>query len=434
MAGAHSWLANRSWMYRSVRLYIVDKDGYNLVFNVMSVYKHSIVCETANLLLREQHLYGSSRLGMYTQEEAEMIGASAPVATGYFELIRGDKSYELSNHLGNVLSVISDRKIAVDDEGDVAYYISDVRSYSDYYPFGAPMDGRTWSGHYRFGFNGKELDTEGMGGGSSTYDYGFRIYNAALGKFLSVDPLTSRFSFYTPYQFAGNKPVVAIDVDGKEDAWVHSWTTEDGLNRSISKYDCDQGFQEYKSHMMFQLGIASVPETGVFITNQIWNSDGSFTLSTSYTPAVVIDGRGLFEKMFDGIANGVFSATETLNSWGDPTNGYELDGEQGLTKYSEGCARIGVVFEAIPTPITRVSGAILSGISDVIDTGLDYKNLSATDATNNLLIRLGTNCAGHIVDYAIPLGSTGYPALERASKATTNAVLEELENETTTPN
>jgi RHS repeat-associated protein len=44
-------------------------------------------------------------------------------------------------------------------------------------------------GVYHFWFNGKELDEEGMGGGGSTYDYGFRIYNAQLGKFLSVDPL-----------------------------------------------------------------------------------------------------------------------------------------------------------------------------------------------------------------------------------------------------
>ena len=35
-----------------------------------------------------------------------------------------------------------------------------------------------------------------------------------LGRFLSVDPLTSEFSFYTPYQYAGNKPIAAIDLDG----------------------------------------------------------------------------------------------------------------------------------------------------------------------------------------------------------------------------
>jgi hypothetical protein len=27
-----------------------------------------------------------------------------------------------------------------------------------------------------------------MGGGGSTYDYGFRIYNPNIGKFLGVDP------------------------------------------------------------------------------------------------------------------------------------------------------------------------------------------------------------------------------------------------------
>ena len=55
-----------------------------------------------------------------------------------------------------------------------------------------------------------------MGGGGSTYDYGFRIYNPALGKFLSVDPLFTAYPWYTPYQFAGNNPIAAIDVDGLE--------------------------------------------------------------------------------------------------------------------------------------------------------------------------------------------------------------------------
>ncbi len=32
-----------------------------------------------------------------------------------------------------------------------------------------------------------------MGGGGSTYDYGFRIYNPNIAKFLSVDPLTKDY-------------------------------------------------------------------------------------------------------------------------------------------------------------------------------------------------------------------------------------------------
>ena len=65
---------------------------------------------------------------------------------------------------------------------------------------------------YRYGFNGKELDNES----SVQYDYGFRIYNPRLGKFLSTDPLFKSYPELTPYQFASNCPIEAIDLDGLE--------------------------------------------------------------------------------------------------------------------------------------------------------------------------------------------------------------------------
>jgi len=43
------------------------------------------------------------------------------------------------------------------------------------------------------------------------------LMNEELGKFLSVDPLTKGYPWYTPYQFAGNKPIWAIDLDGLEE-------------------------------------------------------------------------------------------------------------------------------------------------------------------------------------------------------------------------
>ncbi len=43
------------------------------------------------------------------------------------------KFFELSNHLGNVLTTISDGKIAVDDgSGNLDYYTADVLSSQDY--------------------------------------------------------------------------------------------------------------------------------------------------------------------------------------------------------------------------------------------------------------------------------------------------------------
>lgn len=54
-------------------------------------------------------------------------------------------------------------------------------------------------GDYRFGFNGKEADRQGEWGSATHYDYGFRIYNPSIGKFLSVDPLSPDYPWYTPY-------------------------------------------------------------------------------------------------------------------------------------------------------------------------------------------------------------------------------------------
>ncbi|MBC8884608.1 hypothetical protein H9X57_18205 [Flavobacterium piscinae] len=51
-------------------------------------------------------------------------------------------------------------------------------------------------------------------------DYGFRIYDPRIGRFLSMDPLFAGYPYYTPYQFAGNRPIWAIDLDGLEELTV----------------------------------------------------------------------------------------------------------------------------------------------------------------------------------------------------------------------
>jgi len=72
--------------------------------------------------------------------------------------------------------------------------------------------------YYRYGFNDKENDAE-----TGWQDYGMRQYNPKLGRFFSVDPITAEYPWYTPYQFAGNKPIQAIDIDGLEEYEVTSW-------------------------------------------------------------------------------------------------------------------------------------------------------------------------------------------------------------------
>lgn len=70
-------------------------------------------------------------------------------------------------------------------------------------------------GKYRYGFNGKENDNEIKGDGNQQ-DYGMRIYDPRVGRFLSVDPIISKYPELTPYQFASNRPIDGIDQDGLE--------------------------------------------------------------------------------------------------------------------------------------------------------------------------------------------------------------------------
>ena len=202
--------------------YVRDASG-----NVMSVYTRGDNTQNAGALTQtETHLYGSSRIGLFKPNnnvENPPVKSQFPLGGGvgyayYQRFERGRKVYELSNHLGNVVTTVSDRRIALDADqnGIVDYYTADIVSQQDYYPFGMLMQGRSFSSSgYRYGFNGKEQDAEISGTGNQ-YDYGFRIYNPRIGRFLSVDPLMKNFPSWSPYPFAMNRPIDGIDLDGLE--------------------------------------------------------------------------------------------------------------------------------------------------------------------------------------------------------------------------
>jgi RHS repeat-associated protein len=222
-------------------IYVRDASG-----NVMGIYEK---VGTGATELTENHLYGSSRIGIVNKLTVPVtdINLLAGFGKAYISTFtRGEKNYELSNHLGNVLVIISDKKIGVEDNGCndlppcteppcypcdmvltglVHHYEADVVSATDYYPGGMDMPGRKFGAAGRYGFNGKERDKDMNS--LTAYDYGFRIYNPAIGRFLSVDPLSKSYPFYTPYQFAGNKPIKFIDVDGLEEADAGSYLYAD---------------------------------------------------------------------------------------------------------------------------------------------------------------------------------------------------------------
>ena len=99
--------------------------------------------------------------------------------------------------------------------------------FNDYLPGGSPMLGRTFSSNkYRRGFNGMEKDDELKGEGNS-YDFGARMYDPRLGRFLSVDPKADQRVSLSPYNSMSNNPINRIDPDGQLDDWVQDDITGD---------------------------------------------------------------------------------------------------------------------------------------------------------------------------------------------------------------
>jgi len=117
--------------------------------------------------------------------------------------------YNLDDHLGS-------SNILVDENGTLV-------NIEEYYPFGETSFGSYAKKRYRF--CGKEKDEE-----SGMYYYGASYYSPWLCRFISVDPLAGKYPFYTAYQYAGNKPINFIDLDGKEEKPADNGGSSDNVN------------------------------------------------------------------------------------------------------------------------------------------------------------------------------------------------------------
>ena len=86
------------------------------------------------------------------------------------------------------------------------------------FPFGMLMPNRHEnSDQYRYSFQGQEKDDEIKGQGNSI-NFTFRMYDSRVGRFFAVDPLVRKFPMLTPYQFAGNRVMDFVELEGLEGA------------------------------------------------------------------------------------------------------------------------------------------------------------------------------------------------------------------------
>jgi RHS repeat-associated protein len=202
--------------------YVRDAQG-----NVLAVYRLNNAAgpSSSGLKLAEHYIYGSSRLGVALRDQdvdTDKVTAVEEDNLGDTYLLnftRGKKLFELTNHLGSILVTVDDTRWGSpvwDNPSMVNYWNPKIVSATEHYPYGMLMRNSYASIEYRYGFNGKEYENEVQAAGN-LLDYGNRLYDPLAGRFWSVDPLTRDYAFYSPYQYAGNKPTQFTDLDGLEE-------------------------------------------------------------------------------------------------------------------------------------------------------------------------------------------------------------------------
>ena len=235
----------------------------------------------------------------FVQTEEGRVFPYSTDTSNYYE-------YFLSDHLGNTTAVFSTPNGAA----------ATATHYDDYLPFGmdipyAMNNGRGIAANpiNLYLYNKKELQEN-----TQLYDYGARFYDPVVARFTTVDPLATKYPWYTPYQFAGNEVPNAIDRDGTEPAYPHadgSYTiARDGqLQRPLTDND----------------GISYInSKTELGGANHVWdsmtqglNNTGTALQVVGYGLAIPTDGASLglvaWGEGFD-VASGVSSSAHDLSN------------------------------------------------------------------------------------------------------------------------
>jgi len=121
-------------------------------------------------------------------------------------------SYEITDHLGNVHAVISDRKLWPQDTTTDGFQ-AEVLSRTDYYPFGMEINSRSDSSISSYGFNGMLKNNEVSGSGNHI-DFGARGLDVRLGRWWSTDAYEKLYAPISSYVFSLNNPLIFRDADG----------------------------------------------------------------------------------------------------------------------------------------------------------------------------------------------------------------------------
>jgi len=191
--------------------YLYDATGNKLA--KLTTTNHAIVTTTDYI---NNFVFENKELKYILTAEGRIV----PNRTGGY-----DYQYFLKDHLGST-------RVMFDQDGDIL-------QADNYYPFGMCMDG--FNGYpngdnpNKYLYNGKELQDDF---GLDWYDYGARFYDAGLGRFHTVDPLSEKYSFQSPFVYGANNPVRFIDYMG-----MSVGEPDEDITKVLNSINKKQGYQ-----------------------------------------------------------------------------------------------------------------------------------------------------------------------------------------------
>ncbi len=200
--------------------YIRDAQG-----NIMATYRYTN-SGSASLQLTERPLYGSSRLGSL-RKPVELHSLATFNAGAANPVQQVDLNYELTDHLGNVTTVLTGRLLPQLGMGN--QFQPELVSNQGYEPFGSLLPGRNYSSSsYNFGFQGQIKDDEMHGATGTSYAFEYRIHDPRIGRFLSIDPLVRDYPWNSPYAFSENRVINSVELEGLEASIAIDGSTQNG--------------------------------------------------------------------------------------------------------------------------------------------------------------------------------------------------------------
>jgi RHS repeat-associated protein len=262
---------------------------------------------------------------------------------------------------------------------------------------------------YRFGFNGKEKDDEIKGEGTQ-YDYGFRIYDPRIGKFLSQDPLFQSYPWLTTYQFASNSPIWAVDQDGLESKIVILGqnglpTIMEKTNDNLVEWQATKAsyYKAFSNHSgwvngkeQYQKNGSSGPTSGTLTINAMGNTakisynEGTAMEVTAESFSQGIHAMKVFIYKPDPLVEGSTASSETIQNY---VGGVTMAFGVGLS------TELNLGAKSLKYLNTWYGKACFDVLAQALVKG-DFKKVDITDAAASAFVnnRLARNIIKSFVD------------------------------------